>query len=281
MIDLTYEADISRANPSCIFFLLDQSGSMADPLGGDETTRKADGASDAINRLLGNLVVKCTKSEGVRDYYYVSVIGYGGDVGPRLGGALSGREIVSISELANSPLRVEDKKRKVQDGAGGLVEESVKFPVWFDPVADQGTPMCEALRLTKRLLQPWVSEHPACFPPIVINITDGEATDGDPSGPADEVKAIASSDGNVLLFNVHLSSQRAPLPILFPDNDALPDLFAKSLFSISSALPPHILTAAKQEGMKVSDGSRGFAFNVKMVELISFLDIGTRPTGLR
>jgi hypothetical protein len=278
---MPYETEISRANPSCIFFLLDQSGSMADPFGGGETAlRKADGAADAINKLLSNVVIKCTKSEGVRDYYYVSVIGYGGNVGPGLGGALSGREIVSISELANSPLRVEDRKRKVQDGAGGLVEEKVKFPVWFDPVADSGTPMCEAFRLTQRLLQPWVAEHSTCFPPIVINITDGEATDGDPSGPADEVRMIASNDGNTLLFNIHLSSQRAPI-ILFPDNDALPDQFAKSLFHISSALPPHMLSAAKQEGIKVSDGSRGFVFNAGMVELINFLDIGTRPTGLR
>jgi len=254
---------------------------MNDPFGGgDASLRKADGASDAINKLLSNLVIKCTKSEGVRDYYHVSVIGYGGNVGPRLGGALSGREIVTVSELANSPLRVEDRKRKVQDGAGGLVEEKVKFPVWFDPVADKGTPMCEALTLTKKLLQPWVAEHSACFPPIVINITDGEATDGDPSGPADEVRAIAGADGNALLFNVHLSSQRAP-PIIFPDNDALPDQFAKSLFHISSPLPPHITAAAKQDGIPVSDGSRGFVFNAGMIELINFIDIGTRPTSLR
>jgi hypothetical protein len=280
---MVYEAETSRNNPSCIFFLLDQSGSMADPFGGGEATlRKADGASDAINKLLSNLVIKCTKGEEVRDYYYLSVIGYGygGGVAPRLGGALSGREIVSVSELANSPLRVEDRKRKVQDGAGGLVDEKVRFPVWFDPVADKGTPMCEALRLASKLLQPWVAEHSSCFPPIVINITDGEATDGDPSGPANEVRAIASSDGNVLLFNVHLSSQRAP-PVVFPDSDALPDQFARSLFHISSTLPPHIIAAAKQEGIAVSDGSRGFVFNAGMVELINFLDIGTRPTSLR
>ncbi len=254
---------------------------MADPFGGGEASlKKADGASDAINKLLSNLVIKCTKSEGVRDYYFVSVIGYGGDVGPRLGGAISGRQIVSVSELANSPLRVEDRTRKVQDGAGGLVEEKVKFPVWFDPVANGGTPMCESLRLARVLLQPWVAEHPACFPPIIINITDGEATDGDPTGAADELRAIASTDGNTLLFNVHLSSQRAA-PILFPDNDALPDQFAKSLFRISSSLPPHIVAAAKQEGVPVSEGSRGFVFNAGMVELINFVDIGTRPTSLR
>lgn len=255
---------------------------MADPFGaGEVALKKADGAADAINKLLSALVIKCTKSEGVRDYYYVSVIGYGGNVGPRLGGQLSGRDLVSVSQLANSPLRVEDRKRKVHDGAGGLVEENVKFPVWFDPVADDGTPMCQALLIARDLLQKWVSEHPNCFPPVAINITDGEATDGDPTGPAEDLKAIASSDGNALLFNVHLSSQRAS-PIAFPDNEqALPDKFAKLLFGMSSILPPHIVSAAKQEGFAVSEMTRGFVFNASMTELISFLDIGTRPTNLR
>jgi hypothetical protein len=48
---MPYEADISRANPSCIFFLLEQSGSMSDTFGGRDSTLTADGASDAIKKL--------------------------------------------------------------------------------------------------------------------------------------------------------------------------------------------------------------------------------------
>jgi len=69
--------------------------------------------------------------------------------------------------------------------------------------------MCQALAQAKTIVQNWISQHPSCFPPIVINITDGEATDGNPSDAANEIMGLASSDGNVLLFNVHLSSQRA------------------------------------------------------------------------
>jgi len=62
----------------------------------------------------------------------VGVLGYGSSVGPAFGGALSGKELASISEIANSPVRVEERAKKVDDGAGGLVDQKVRFPIWFD-----------------------------------------------------------------------------------------------------------------------------------------------------
>src|SRR5438309_8265074 len=131
---MPYTAEISRSTPSCLLFLIDRSGSMDDPFGAGESKRKkADGVADAINRLLQNLVIKCAKSEGVRDYYHVGVIGYGGDstaarVSAAFSGSLAGREIVPLSEIANAPARIEERAKKVSDGAGGLVEQKVKFP---------------------------------------------------------------------------------------------------------------------------------------------------------
>jgi len=143
---MTYSADISRANPSSFLFLIDQSGSMEDPFGsGDSNKRKKDGVADAINRLLQNLVIKCAKQEGVRDYYHIGVVGYGATMGPAFGGALSRKELVPISEVAVNPTRVEERTKNIDDGAGGLVDQQVKFPIWFEPVANGGTPMCQAL----------------------------------------------------------------------------------------------------------------------------------------
>ena len=79
---MPYTAEISRSNPSCYLFLVDQSGSMAKPFGGEKDKTKAQGVADAINRLLQNLVLKCTKSQAVRDYFHVGVIGYGAKFGP-------------------------------------------------------------------------------------------------------------------------------------------------------------------------------------------------------
>jgi hypothetical protein len=255
---------------------------MQDKFGGEESSRKkADGVADAINRLLQNLVIKCAKSEGVRDYYHVGVIGYGNLVGPAFSGALSGRDLVPVSEIANFPARIEERTRKTDDGAGGLVDQTIKFPIWFEPVADGGTPMCRAFGMAQGIVAGWLKQWPACFPPIVINITDGESTDGDPTVASDAVKDLTSADGSTLLFNVHVSSQQTT-PIEFPDSEAnLPDRYAQLLFRISSTLPDYMRAIAQQEGVAVSESTRGFVFNGDMVSVIRFLDIGTRPSNLR
>ena len=278
---MPYAAEISRSNPSCFLFLVDQSGSMEDGWAGEAGKQKADGLATIINRLLQNLVLKCAKSEGVRDYYHVGVIGYGGSVGPAFGGALAGKELAPISAIANLPARIEERSKKTDDGAGGLVEQTVKFPVWFDPVAKGGTPMSQALTLARQVLTGWLAQHPSGFPPIVINITDGEATDGDPSAAASALRDLQTDDGQALLFNLHLSSHQAA-PVQFPsDAAALPDKWAKLLFNLSSPLPPFMREIAGQEGFPVSECTRGFAFNADMVTVIQFLDIGTRPNNLR
>lgn len=277
---MSYQAEISRSNPSMFLFLIDQSGSMADKFGGGGG-KKDEKVADAINGLLYNLTIKCAKSEGVRDYYHVGVVGYGNQVRSAFGGALTGRELAPISAIADAPESIEERIKKVEDGAGGLVDQKVRFPIWFKPVANGGTPMCQALRDAQKITKQWISQHPDCFPPILINITDGEATDGDPLLPAQQLRELQSSDGQVLLFNVHLSSVGG-LPIEFPDSELeLPDQYAKQLFNMSSSLPEHIRLAAEQEGFKVSANSRGFVFNADIVSVIRFLDIGTRPSNLR
>jgi hypothetical protein len=84
-----------------------------------------------------------------------------------------------------------------------------------------------------------------------------------------------------MLLNCHISSK--PLqPIIFPEHDGdLPDEFAKTLFSISSPLPPSMRELAKAEGFDLGPEARGFAFNADLVELIRFLDIGTRSSNMR
>ena len=277
---MPYTAEISRANPSCFVFLIDQSGSMADPFGvGEANQRKADGVADAINRMLQNLVIKCAKEEGIRDFFHIGVIGYGAQVGPAFSGAFAGRQLIPISEVGNSPARVEQRNKSVPDGAGGVVEQSVRFPIWFEALASGGTPMNQALGQAKAIVETWLAQHPNCFPPIVINITDGESTDGDPTNSAAQIRNLKSSDGEVLLFNIHCSSQKVQ-SIMFPSSDAgLPDQFAQQLFRISSTLPSQMAALASQEGLAAGgEGARGFVFNAGMVEVIRALDIGTRPS---
>ena len=273
---MPYSIEISRTNPTCFLFLVDQSSSMLEPFGAQQDKKKADGVADAINRLLQNLVLKCAKSEGIRDYFYVGIIGYGGKVESALAGALQGRVLVPISAIAANPLRVEERTRKVDDGAGGLIEQYFKFPVWFEARANGRTPMCKALAEAREQIHLFLGRYPGCYPPMVINITDGASTDGDPLPAARAVQDLASTDGNVLLFNAHVSANQA-YPVAFPSTeDGLPDNFARLLFRMSSALPQRLQEAAQSDGFPAGANARGFVFNADLVSIIRFLDIGTR-----
>lgn len=255
---------------------------MADVFPGESTKKKADGVADAINKLLQNLVIRCAREEGVRDYFHVGVLAYGSSVGPAFGGSLSGREIIPVSEIANSPVRIEDRAKKVDDGAGGLVDQKVRFPIWFDPTTGGGTPMCQALAQGKRIIQQWIAQHATGFPPVVIHITDGESTDGDPSAAMRELTSLSSNDGTVLLFNVHVSSNPNAVATAFPDSSSqLPDQFARILFDGASLLTPAMRSVAAEHGFKLGEGAKGFVLNAELVQVIQALDIGTRPSNLR
>lgn len=279
---MAYTAEISRSNPSCFIFLLDQSASMLDEVTeGELVRRKADVVADALNRLLRELAIKCAKEGGVRDYFHVAVIGYGVRVGSVFEGELGGRDLVPLSQVAKYPARVEERMKKVPDGAGGLVEQPTKFPVWVEPVGNHGTPMVEALRQATVLANTFLATNENCFPPVVLNLTDGQSTDGDPRPAAEALRELASTDGNVLLFNLHVSSAGGK-PTIFPGASAeLNDEYARTLFSMSSPLPPHMRSYAAQQGIAVDDTSRGFVYNADMITIVQFLDIGTRATDLR
>lgn len=279
---MPYTAEISRNNPTCFLFLLDQSGSMQEPFGNGEVQKqKSEGVSDTINRLLQNLVIKCARDTGVYDYFYIGIIGYGQAVGSAWGGALSGRDLVPISDIGVNPARVDERMKKSDDGAGGLVEQRVRFPVWFEPLANGGTPMCKAFDYAKAILQKWVADHPSSYPPLIVNITDGESTDGDPQNAADALRSISTDDGATLLFNLHLSSTVAN-PITFPDSEALlPDQYSRGLFQMSSVMPSQMRVQAAAQGYTVSELSKGYVFNSDLISLVQFLEMGTRPSNLR
>src|SRR5215204_6017732 len=122
---MPYSAEISRANPTCFLFLIDQSRSMLQGMAGAPGKTKAEAVADAINHLLYTLVLRCVWGNSVLDRFHVGVIGYGLNVAPALGGALGGRDLVPISELARNPLRVEQRPQESEDGT----VQTVRFPV--------------------------------------------------------------------------------------------------------------------------------------------------------
>ncbi|WP_339527651.1 vWA domain-containing protein [Pseudomonas sp. EL_65y_Pfl2_R96] len=277
---MSYSAEISRTSPTAFLFLVDQSGSMQDIM--DNGKSKAQFVADVLNRTFATLITRCTKSEGTRDYFEVGVLGYSGSTAANgLAGNLSGSILHPISRIEANPLRIEDRIKRMDDGAGGLVDQAIKFPIWFEPKAAGGTPMCTAITAAAEQLVAWCDAHPDSYPPTVLHVTDGESTDGDPEGLAQQLQQVSTSDGHVLLFNLHVSTNGGD-PVKFPISDSnLSDSYAKLLFRMSSPLPAHLQRVAEEKGIKATMESRGFVFNGDIAEIVDFFDIGTRAAQLR
>lgn len=277
---MPYTAEISRSNPAALLFLVDQSGSMDEIMSSEIS--KAQQVADVLNRTLATLITRCTKSEGTRNYFDIGVIAYSGE-GSYNGfqGSLGTSILHPVSAIEATPLRIEEREKKMDDGAGGLVSQSVKFPVWFEPQSSGGTPMCQAITKAAEELVVWCDAHPNSYPPTVLHITDGESTDGDPEELATQLRQIQTEDGTVLMFNLHVSTTGAS-PVEFPTSEiVLPDSYAKLLFRMSSLLPDHLIRFAEEKSFKVGMESRGFMFNADAVQVVDFFDIGTRASQLR
>ncbi len=279
---MAYSADISRANPGCFLFLIDQSGSMEDGLSGQSDLRKKNGAADAVNRILDAISQRCSQGMDVRDYFDIGLITYTTDLEGKteidsvLPGTSTDRPFLPISQVVDAA-EVVERFVKVPDGAGGIVEVSRKFPVWLEPRAVAGTPMCEALSEAAKALEDWTKQHPDSYPPMLIHVSDGDAGDGDPEPITKQIMEDGTNDGNVLIYNAHLSSMSA-LPVQYPtqESEVPDDSYAVRMFRMSSVFPDSVIQQATSMDLPVREGSRGYVYNADMVALVQFLDIGTR-----
>jgi len=263
-----YRSSIGSDKPAALVFMLDQSGSMHEgwTTGGSKHFEVA----RMVNTTIEELIRRCWKNGTVRDRFHVAVFGYGGTgVGSLLPGTTTKDPFLPISKiwpLGKAESSTED----------GMVIERLR---WFEAVADGGTPMCEAYRVVKDALTPWVKNHRDSFPPIVINITDGEANDGNPIESASELTALETNDGNALLFVAHISKLRESqvrYPIRLPEG--LDDA-ARSMFSCSSRVPDSMIDLSKSLfDVPIEVGARGFLLNADADEVLRLLIMGSTVT---
>lgn len=282
-----YTARVTRDSPTAFVFLIDQSQSMNGMIRiGEETKSKADFLSGMINRLLNGVLDKCKRQNEYRNYVDISIIGYGGtDENTAVlawEGSLEGNTFVNVNELVQGHNGKSSFKVK-RTSPNGQVKEMDKWMYeWISSKAHNLTPMHDALTLAYEVLVQWLAtkQNKDVYPPIVINITDGWATgttDEDLLEASSKIKNLKTIDGNLLLYNIHLSESEEA-QILFPsDPSELPDdSHARLLFDMSSDLPE----IYNQEIVKITSKDMrgaytGFAFNANLDKLVSLLNVGT------
>lgn len=265
----------SSATPGYIIFLIDQSGSMAEDYTNGQD--KAGFTARAINRMINDLILTNSAGDKIKDRVFISLIGYGGSGGNSVDDVRSDY----LSSFANSPLRLEKVKKKVSDGAGGLIEIDEEMPIFIESISNGLTPMGEALKFTKELIDGWISKKPDNPAPVVINISDGLPYEGsgdeEPNKTivaAQNILNISTADGNPLIFNVHIGDGKQEFGFVESDS-TLPDDQSKLLFKISSKVPESYRDAARKHDFSLTNDSRGFVSNAGPETLIQFINFGS------
>ncbi len=239
-----YTNPITRLHPTAFILLLDQSGSMKERIvyAGTEMT-KSRAVSLIASSFIEELLYRARREGGTRDYYDIAVVGYSGDgVSPLVS---SEWEFTTPSCLAATAVRTEKVSRERILPSGRSVVAVTEHNIWIPEKAAGITPMCGALGKALSLVEWWCRQKRGrnSYPPTVINITDGEASDGtddDVRAIGARIRATGTSDGKTLLMNIHLArAGEGALPVLFPSSpQELPDVrYARLLWDISSEMP--------------------------------------------
>ena len=258
-----YTQSITRTHRTAIILAIDGSGSMAEKIRfRNRQMTKAKAVATITNGMLFELIERARRSDGVRDYYDIAVIGYSGDDG-------------------EPPIKTEVIEYRLPDGSISLRE--IPYPAWVEPEAAGQTPMCEALRRVRDIAAAWCADpaHAESFPPMVFNITDGEATDCDDAelrAVAGQIKSLRTADGNVLLVNIHIAAGDTPRTVFFPSAEeaSYPNRYAEVLYDCSSPMPEVFNEAIREaKGPGVLPPFRGMSFNASAEELITMLNIGS------
>lgn len=285
---MSYLARITQSAPTAIVLLVDQSGSMAEPICLNGTTcTKAEAVATAINTLLAELIARTRRANGYLPYYDLAVLGYSGSEVRSLLPTLGSDRFMTPELLADNPAAVTEVQRTRTLPDGRQVTTLMREKRWVRAAAEWNTPMVAAFRETHALLRDWCARHKGqpCYPPTVINITDGEATDGTPdevAKAAQRLQSLSTADGKVLLLNIHLSGSEAK-PILFPlSEEELPEnRYARLLYRISSPMPAlYRDEIALLRGHSSTETPRGMGFNTNMTDLVRMMNIGTATSTL-
>ena len=283
-----YTAQITRNTPTAFIFLIDQSVSMQKytTLYGEEMPM-AEAVARIVNHQLNELVLRCIKGSETRDYYDIAIIGYGENAYSGWKGELEGRDFVKPSELKEHPYKKITTKKETRTRKGVKVVE-IEEVQWIEAEATEGwTRVHHAFEKAKGLLDEWMEKHhdKDCYPPTIINITDGEfngATKEYVLQQANELKSMFTNDGNVILFNIHISANKAVCVTCPASKDEVSfSSLATTMYEMSSLLPMRYsdrIADLRGDGTP-NNRYTAMSINADMSTLIQLMDIGT-PTNI-
>mgnify|MGYP005637118689 FL=1 len=279
--------------PQLMIILIDQSSSMSEIFFSEEGKDYsfARVAKNAVDSFLYEILSGCISGNEIRPFVDLAIIGYGTSIRSATPKIPMDQLPFSVAELQTTFI----KKNEADDGGAGY-HAPLRYE-WIEEISDGATSMLAALEKAKEITEKWITTHQDSFPPVILNITDGMATDdpmliervqryslGDLSALplvtiVKEIQKLSTNDGNVLVCNAQLSgeNQNALGGITYPTNVRnTDDPYTKLLFEMSSVIPDTLLeefieTDLIVEKLLEKRDSRLFLYNAPITSLFYLL----------
>lgn len=278
-----YSQEITRRHRGAIVIAIDQSCSMGGRMmlkGWDLS--KAEVVSMVVGQLVDELIMRSHRENVYRDYYDVALVGYSGsEVYP-----LFGDELMFYPITAFVDRKVPSVSYSLDFKTFNRKETPLVEPVslWVEPRAQGATPMYKMINRVIELVSDWCSreENMDSFPPLVFNITDGEASDANYEmlrAAAHKLRNVSTTDGKTLFMNIHITSDTNHEQILFPTLQEVPleIRHAHLMMDMSSIAPEQLYPYIRK--CRTSVGHPPYiamSYNASMSALIAVLNIGSR-----
>jgi len=219
-----YQNQATSNSQALVVFLLDVSGSMGKPMGGNTRIQVV---KDALKMTVTEMVQRSLKNKELRPRYKVAMIAYSDDVYDVLGGVKTIDLVAKMGIPKLEPLNRTDTTKGFYY-VKKLLEQEVK-------------------NMSK--------ESPA---PLVIHMTDGEFTSKeDPELVVRAIQKIAVPDGNVLVENLFVSDElkvSIKNPTAWPGyllGEDVGNPYCNRLLSLSSPLPEMYRTVMGELGYTI------------------------------
>ncbi len=283
---------ITRSNRTAFIIMIDQSGSMAELVEfRNKMVAKAELVAMICNEYILNLLLRAKRSEGVRDYYDVLVVGYSGRGVTPLLGEYEGDIFIPITQIESRALdsKVVKMECTLPDGSAKIVDK--REMRWIEPLHVGTTPMHEALTYVHDAVDDWCGRdrNRESSSPVIFNITDGIASDCDTCDLEyifSEIKRLGTAQDRVLMLNTHISSskslsaQRALFPSVEDEAVSQSDCrYLRTLFNGASNMPSEYnrYICDFKGADEPSEGVvfKGLGYNTSLSELFAMLNIGS------
>jgi hypothetical protein len=278
-----YSQEITRRHRAAIVIAIDQSCSMGGymELNGWRLS-KAEAVSMVTGSLIDELIMRSCRDGGYRYYYDIALIGYSGDeIYPLFGREIKFYPITMFAEQEVEKIAYALDHKSFNRGVVPIHREVSQ---WVKPKAVGATPMCKMINTVTTIVAEWCAKEENCdsFPPLVFNITDGEASDANYDmlrSAAYRLRNTGTTDGKTLFMNIHISAESNHERIVFPSSQEVPIEIrhAHLLMDMSSVLPEQLHSYIRDNRRHFSKPPYiAMSYNASMSELVTALNIGTR-----